>query len=220
MERTRGDARMARAAARLPESAVPPGTAGRILTAGLELFAERGYSGTSIRDIGARASINAATLYSHYRSKEHILAALVLLGHQELHGRLRRALVTARGGPRGQLRALVRAHVLAHAEHPMLALVANGELHVLGPEHAAPALELRRQSRQLLLAVIDEGVRNGEFTPAEPLLAATAIIGMGRQVAHWYEPGGPLTPQGIADGYSTYALAIVGADTSDDQESA
>lgn len=219
MERMHGGARGASAVAGLPESALPPGTAGRILTAGLELFAERGYGGTSIREIGARAGINAATLYSHYRSKEHVLAALVLLGHQELHGRLQRALVATRGGPRQQLRALVRTHVLAHAEHALLALVANGELHALSADHAAPALELRRQSRQLLLAVLDEGVRSGEFTTSEPLLAATAIVGMGRQVAHWFEPGGPLTPQEIADSYSTYALAVVGADTSDDQES-
>lgn len=204
-------ARSAATSAGLPTRAVPPGTAGRILAAGLELFAEKGFSGTSIRDIGARAGINSATLYSHYRSKEHVLAALVLLGHQELHGRLQHALVTARGGPAGKLAALVRAHVLAHAEYAQLALVANAELHILGGEAAAPSLALREQSRQLLLALLDEGVRGGEFTAADPLLAAAAIVGMGRQVAHWYRPNQPYTPEQIADTFSGYALALVGA---------
>ncbi|MET7778154.1 TetR/AcrR family transcriptional regulator [Streptomyces sp. NPDC005388] len=204
-------ARSATVAAELPEQATPPGTAGRILVAGLELFAEKGFSGTSIRDIGARLGINSATLYSHYRSKEHVLAALVLLGHQELHTRLQRALVASRGGPAEQLVALVRAHVLAHAEYPLLALVANAELHALGSEAAAPALALREQSWQLLLAVLDEGVRCGEFTVTDPLLAAAAIVSMGRQVAHWYGPRQPYTPTQIADTFSGYALAVAGA---------
>ncbi|MFC4609855.1 TetR/AcrR family transcriptional regulator [Streptomyces maoxianensis] len=204
-------ARSAAVTAELPEQAAPPGTAGRILHAGLELFAEKGFSGTSIRDIGARAGINSATLYSHYRSKEHVLAALVLLGHQELHVRLQRALVRAQGGPGSQLAALVRAHVLAHAEYPLLALVANAEMHALGSDAAAPALALREQSWQLLLVVLDEGIRAGEFTATDPLLAAAAIVGMGRQVAHWYGPRQPYTPEQIADTFSGYALAIAGA---------
>ncbi|MFF2131268.1 hypothetical protein ACFVW1_39120 [Streptomyces olivochromogenes] len=156
-------------------------------------------SSPSIRDIEGRLRINSATLHSHYRSKEHVLAALVLLGHQELHTRLQRALMASRGGPAEQLVALARAHVLAHAEYPLLALVANAELHALGSEAAAPALALREQSWQLLLAVLDEGVRCGEFTVADPLLAAAAIVSMGRQVAHWYGPRQPYTPTQIAE---------------------
>jgi hypothetical protein len=42
--------------------------------------------------------------------------------------------------------AIVRAHVRAHAEYPMLAYVANYEAHALSPELVAPALCLRRES--------------------------------------------------------------------------
>jgi TetR/AcrR family transcriptional regulator, regulator of cefoperazone and chloramphenicol sensitivity len=43
----------------------------------VELFATRGYAGTSIRDITDRLDITKAALYYHFTSKEEILAALI-----------------------------------------------------------------------------------------------------------------------------------------------
>src|SRR5688572_28744803 len=63
----------------------------RILAGGLELFAARGYHATSIRDIAGAATIQSASLYSHFAAKEAILAELVLLAHDVHH----RALVSA-----------------------------------------------------------------------------------------------------------------------------
>ncbi len=45
----------------------------RVLAAALEAFAEEGYEGTSIRDIGARAGLSVPGLYHHHRSKQEIL---------------------------------------------------------------------------------------------------------------------------------------------------
>jgi AcrR family transcriptional regulator len=49
----------------------------RILEAAQELFAERGYAGTSIRDIAERLSMTKAALYYHFPGKRDVLAALV-----------------------------------------------------------------------------------------------------------------------------------------------
>ena len=76
--------RLAAVEVELPGGVTPPGTRGRILRAALGLFSELGFHGTSIRQIASGVGINPATLYAHYPSKEHILAELVLLGHQEL----------------------------------------------------------------------------------------------------------------------------------------
>src|SRR6516165_1902246 len=87
----------------LPEGVTPPGTRGRILLGALKLFAEFGFHGTSIRDIAAEVGINSATLYSHYPSKEQVLADLVLIGHEELHRYLQEALLSAGTDPADQL---------------------------------------------------------------------------------------------------------------------
>ena len=54
-----------------------PQTRRRILEAAAEVFAERGYSGASMRDIAERLGITKAALYYHFASKEDLLDGLV-----------------------------------------------------------------------------------------------------------------------------------------------
>lgn len=197
----------------LPDGVTPGGTRGRILLAGLELFAEYGFHGTSIRDLGGAAGINSATLYAHYPSKEHILAELVRLGHEAMHRRLQQAVLEAPADPIEQLRALVTAHVLVHTDFPLLALVANAELHALSAEQAAPSLALRAQTQELALGVIQHGVDKGVFHVPDAWLATAAISAMGVRVASWFGPDQPYTREQIAETYAGFALTIAGART-------
>lgn len=203
---------------RLPEGMTPPGTRGRILHAGLRTFAEFGFYGASIRDIAAEAGVNSATLYAHYPSKEHILAALVLHGHEELHRRLQEAVVRAGSDPADQLVALVRAHVSVHTDFPLLALVTNSELHTLSQEQALAAVTLREQSRALLLQVLGRGIDEGAFRMQDPVLTALAIAGMGMRIATWFGPDVPFTAEQVADAHVEMALRMVDASALRDTE--
>ncbi|MXM65357.1 TetR family transcriptional regulator [Streptomyces sp. HUCO-GS316] len=49
----------------------------RILEAANTLFAERGYAGTSMRDIAEHLGMTSAALYYHFPAKEELLSALV-----------------------------------------------------------------------------------------------------------------------------------------------
>lgn len=50
----------------------------RILQVALELFTERGYDGTSLREIAEKLDVTKAALYYHFKSKEALLIALVI----------------------------------------------------------------------------------------------------------------------------------------------
>ncbi|MGW1915768.1 TetR/AcrR family transcriptional regulator [Streptomyces sp. NPDC002076] len=196
----------------LPEGVTPPGTRGRILQAGLELFAESGFAGASIRQIAGIVGINSATLYAHYPSKGHVLAALVRIGHEEMLARLTEAAAATRHDSAGrQLAALVRAHVLLHTDYPLLAVVTNSELHALAPDLAGTSLELREQCRRMLADVLELGMESGEFSIDDPVLAVTAIGGLGVQVAQWFGPALDRTREQVADQYAQFALRIAGA---------
>ena len=196
----------------LPPRPAADGTRGRILLAGLGLFAEHGYHGTSIRDIAAEAAVRSASLYAHFPSKEAILAELVLAGHEEHHARLVTALLHSGTDPRDSLAALVRAHVRAHTDYPMLAVVANNEMHALSPAAAAPAVAVRRRSEAMLWEVLTIGQQHGAFNLVHPEATAAAIGSMGIRVASWYPaPQAGLTPSQLADVYASLALRMAGA---------
>ena len=57
---------------------IPPRTKERILDTAERLFAERGYSATSLRSIIAEADVNLAAVHYHFDSKEALLEAVVL----------------------------------------------------------------------------------------------------------------------------------------------
>ncbi len=47
---------------------------GRVQRAAVTLFATKGFAATGIRELGAEAGINSATLYHYVGSKESLLA--------------------------------------------------------------------------------------------------------------------------------------------------
>jgi AcrR family transcriptional regulator len=181
-----------------------------VLRAALRLFAERGFGGTSVRDIARAADVQPATLYSHFPSKDHVLAELIRIGHEQHFQRLRDALLESQPEPAQQMAALVRAHVAAHAEFPTLAVVANAELHACDPALATAAMELRKQSEQMFLEVIQRGIRAGVFNVPHAWLALAVIGGAGVRVAHWYTPGFELSVEEVAATYVEYAWRVLG----------
>jgi AcrR family transcriptional regulator len=203
--------RLAAVAIDLPDGATPAGTKGEILRAGLRLFSEYGFHGTSVRQIAAEVGINPATLYAHYPAKEQILADLVLVGHQELYGRLSAALAAAGESATERLAALVREHALIHCDYPLLALVANAELHALTPPAAEEALALRGRCAEMLTTVLAEGAISGEFHLLDPMITALGISGLGMHIAHWFDPGQGYTRDQVAEAHVRLVLRMAGA---------
>jgi AcrR family transcriptional regulator len=195
-------------AAVLPPSSTPPGTKGRVLTSALRAFADRGFYGTSIRTIAAGAGINSATLYSHYASKEEILAALVTMGSRELLARIEDALLGLHE-PADKLDAMVRTTAMAHATFPLLAIVSNNERHALSAELLVGAWEASLQSSALLHAVLEEGRVGGVFSEADVEVSTHVLEGMAQQIPRWISRAS-LSPDQVGDAYVSIARRIVG----------
>src|SRR6195952_1914349 len=55
-----------------------------LLAAGAKLFAERGFNGVSIEDLGSAAGVSGPAVYRHFSSKQAVLAALLVGISEEL----------------------------------------------------------------------------------------------------------------------------------------
>ena len=71
----------------------------QLLAVGRSLFAERGFDGTSVEEIAARADVSKPVVYEHFGGKEGLYAVIVDREVQALLGRLTDAL-SQRGHPK------------------------------------------------------------------------------------------------------------------------
>ena len=193
----------------LPPRASSNGTLRKLHEAALIGFAERGYNGVSTRDLAVATGVRPSSVYAHVKAKEDLLLELALIGHEEHNERLRKALLEAGSDPRAQIEALVRAHVIVHATYPLLTRVCNRELYALSPANAERVMAVRDDSTQMLADVIARGKEEGVFHCADVWLAVAAIGAMGIRVAEWFEPGGPIAAEFVADQYADFALKML-----------
>lgn len=205
-----GAGRVATRVPRLPPSGPQTPSRQRLLVVALGCFAERGFHGTSVRDLARALGIQPASVYSLVSSKEHLLAELVTLGHSAHAAAVEQAV--ERSGPRSadRLTAFMHAHVEVHARWPMLAVVSNNELPSLPVDLAQPGLVLRRRVSHLLQEIVQQGARDGEFDVPDTVLVVAALGAMGMRVAAWFD-GDEREIERVASVYATLALRLVSA---------
>jgi len=89
----------------------------RILGAAEELFAQQGFSGTSLRQVTSRADVNLAAVNYHFGSKENLVNEVFRRRLDELSARRMAALAEALQAPAPRLESLLAAFI-----EPALAL--------------------------------------------------------------------------------------------------
>lgn len=185
-------------------------TRARLLEAAVTAFAERGFHGTTTRDIAAAAGLSPAALYVHHKSKEELLYLISRSGHEHVL-RLVREAVASSTDPAAALRRVVHDFVVTHARDHTTTRVVNYELAALSPAHLAEIREIRHRIEQAIRHLVEAGVTAGVFETPDPRMAAAALLSLGVDVGRWYRDGGDLVPEYIAARYAEMALRIVGA---------
>lgn len=185
-------------------------TRARLLEAAVAAFSEKGFHGTTTRDIAGEAGMSPAAVYVHHKSKEELLFLISREGHQSALDVIRTARATT-SDPVAQLAAVARAFAEFHAHHHTVARILNYELAALSAEHRASIDELRTGIDRELRTLVRDGVTAGVFDTPDPALAATALASMSVDIARWYREDGEWTPDQIGDYYSALALRLVGA---------
>jgi AcrR family transcriptional regulator len=168
-----------------------------------DLFRERGYAATSVRDIARALSIQGPSLYAHVTSKEDVLWAIVdrAAGRFEAGADAaeQRAGAIRPGDPVEAIEQLVRAHIRVVTDDVGEASVFVHEWRSLGPERRAAVLARRDAYESRYRRHIADGIGTGVFAMTDPAIAATVILTALNGVASWYDPEGRLSADRIAD---------------------
>lgn len=180
----------------------------RLLDAAVSAFADKGFHGTTTRDIATAAGMSPAALYVHHRSKEELLYLLSKQGHEDTL-RLIRAAIATSDDPVQQLRQTIHDFCLHHAHDTAGARIVNYELAALSAEHLAEIRGIRHAIEQEMRQLVMRGVAQGQFTTADPRVTAAALLSLGIDLGRWYRDAVPWSPEEIADQYAEIALRVV-----------
>jgi len=192
-----------------PARELLPGAA-KLVESATRHFAERGYHGTSVRDIASDAQMTVAGLYHHFSSKQGLLRWIMVEALEDVLHRTRAALAAADPDPRSRLRALVVAWLRFHTERQAEALIGSSELRSLEPANREVVVGLRDEQEALFRVVVEDGCAAGVFSTPYPKDTARAIVTMGWAVSSWFRPSGALSPEELGERYAQLALRLAG----------
>ncbi len=152
-----------------------------ILEAAAALFAERGFHGVSIDDLGAELGVSGPALYRYFESKDAILAEMLvdiserlLAGAQEC--------IAAGLSARRTLQGLIEFHVTFALTEPNLIAV---QFRDLGNVPEPSRRTVRRLQREYIAAWVDVTVRVYPTTSRDRASAAAqAVFGLLNSTPH------------------------------------
>jgi AcrR family transcriptional regulator len=132
----------------------------QILETAAELFAQRGYHGVSVADLGAACGISGPALYKHFPSKQAMLAEMLVSISEELLREGRRR-IDETPEPQAALAALVDWHVDFALRHRPLIVVQDRDWESLPTDAREQVRSLQREYVDLWAAelrVLDPGL--------------------------------------------------------------
>lgn len=181
----------------------------RISSAALELFAEKGFDGTSVRDIARAAGIAEGALYRHFPSKEALARSLFLDGYARLAGDIV-AVCTAVTDFEGRVRALVGHFCRLFDEEPTLFsfLLLNQHDHLRFVAHHDDAVNVVTALEKVFV----DAVAAGDLPDQDPVVATALALGTVVQPAVFHLYGrldGKLSAR--AEAITAAVLRVVGA---------
>jgi len=172
----------------------------QILRTAADLFRERGYPASTVDHIAARLGMSKASLYTHFRAKEEMLAAI----SRETIDAFIRALSLVLGSrlsPEDKLRRVVRQHVQFVIANRSFLTVFFGEEANLPPRFARALAAQKDRYDKGVERIVQDGIRSGAFRDVNPRLVVFAVLGMVNWVHKWYNPRGRWEAEEISSAF-------------------
>ena len=181
----------------------------RILQEAVKLFYERGFTGTTLDDIAAELGVTKPFIYTHFRSKVELLAALCQPTIEMSLEAVAHAAESA-GTPTERLRRAMGDFARVVLQRQANIAIFFREEKNLSPEALADINTLRRKFDRLLSGLLREGVAAGEFHVPDVSVAALALGGMISWAYTWHRPEGRLALDDVCATLADLALRMAG----------
>lgn len=181
----------------------------RILLEAARLFAIEGYETCTLDSVARKLELTRPALYHYFATKQAIITEITLTIVREMYEHVRER-VDDKASPTDQLRMLMLAHAeYFESNYWMMAagVIGYGGIARRELTRLDEIQRYRAAYEKLLLSIIRQGIRSGEFRNLDVKATALAVFQL-LNVTYWYRPGGKRSAVEFAA--DNYALLIGG----------
>jgi AcrR family transcriptional regulator len=153
------------------------------------LFAEKGYHGTSTRELAEAMGVQKGSLYAHIESKQDLLWELARDGAEAFHEAL--DTIAEELPPAEKIRLALRVHLRVVAQQLDVATVFVREWRYLDDERRERFVAERRRYEERIRDLFREGRELGELrADLDEAAAALLFLSAANWAYTWLRPGG------------------------------
>nr|WP_269140771.1 TetR/AcrR family transcriptional regulator [Oryzicola mucosus] len=167
-----------------------------------QIFAKKGYDGTSMREIAEACDISKALLYHHFKSKEEIYSRVVVDSGKRLYDYVD-AQVAAQTSPTEKLRAFMVSSANYFEENRWGWIAAASAFwNETDSETRDERIARRDRYEHQLRDILQEAVDKGEIRPeVDVAMAGRLVLSSINWMYRWYKPEKQMKAGEIAEAY-------------------
>jgi len=176
-----------------------------ILTKAAQMFREKGFAATSMRDLAERVGIEAASLYNHIKSKNEILEAICFdvankftLNIEEVESSDRPSIE--------KIEDLMRFHIREMIENYEEVYVSDREWKHLNEPFLSNFRNQRRHYRKLFASIIESGIQRNEIKRIDAPTAVIILLHAVSGIESWHRSHAKISAQDLEDNMITILI--------------
>ncbi len=169
------------------------------------MFSERGYVATSMRDLAREIGIEPASLYSHIKGKEDLLQRICMRIAAEFFAEMD-ATLNSTAPPQEQFRQAIHSHIKVIANNMDASAVFFNEWKHLTGTALDDFKQQRRLYEQRFVSILIAGCKDGTFRPMDVRFTMRVIFSSLNGTHDWYKPNGSMTVTEVADNITNFLL--------------
>ena len=156
----------------------------RILKAAASCFNEKGFSGTSLKDVSRHLGLTDAALYYYVKNKEELVYHCYLraaeLGREAMDKAVRDG---ATGFEQAHLYIRYHIEIMVGADGPVAIM---SEIPSLKRSHRNQILEVSRRHSAGFEEILSRGIEDGSILPCDVRMTGNAIMGSINWIPKWF----------------------------------
>ncbi len=177
----------------------------QIIKASAKLFREKGFEAASMRDIAKELGIEAASLYSHIKSKDELLETICFRMADELLKAIDEV-NDVYFNAEEKLNSAIKNHVKIVTGDLDASSVFIREWRRLPKEKLPEFIKLRNKYEDGFKQILVNGENENVFEAPDKKFAVLTILSAVNWITEWYNPKGNMTPDEIAEHLSNFIL--------------